>query len=202
METEKCKVTFLPSKKTFMVKQGADLLSSAIASGEYINSSCGGDGICGRCKVLIKKGDYRTEPTGRISHIDKEKGYVLACLTTVQGDLVVHIPKESRLQLDKIKEEDAKFLRLKGMYSTAENVSEGKPIIDEKVFTHSPLATKVTEVFRKNIHYMSQAVKDQIKKDSSPFDFLNLHYVQNQSESKALNNDKRPMIIIAGSYHS
>jgi len=55
---EKCKITFLPSKKTCMVKRGADLLSAAIACGVYINSSCGGDGICGRCKVLIKKGDY------------------------------------------------------------------------------------------------------------------------------------------------
>jgi len=67
------------------------------------------------------------------------------------------------------------------------------------IYVDSPLATKVTEVFRKNIHYMSQDVKNQITKDSSPFDFLNLHYVQNQAESKALNNDKRPMIIIAGS---
>ena len=143
METEKCKVTFLPSKKTCSVKHGADLLSTAIACGVYINSSCGGDGICGRCKVLIKKGNYRTEPTGRISHAEREKGYALACLTTVQGDLVVNVPKESRLLLDKIKDEEAKFLRLKGMYSTAENVSAGKPIIDEKVFTHSPLATKI-----------------------------------------------------------
>lgn len=143
METEKYKVTFLPSKKTCLVKCGADLLSTAIACGVYINSSCGGDGICGRCKVLIKKGDYKTEPTGRISHAEREKGYALACLTTVQGDLVVNVPKESRLLLDKIKEEEAKFLRLKGMYSTAENVSEGKPIRGEEVFTHSPLATKI-----------------------------------------------------------
>lgn len=67
------------------------------------------------------------------------------------------------------------------------------------IYVDSPLATKITEVFRRNIHYMNQDIKDKIRRDSSPFDFLNLHYIQNQMESKALNLDKRPMIIIAGS---
>lgn len=67
------------------------------------------------------------------------------------------------------------------------------------IYVDSPLATKITEVFRNNIHYMDSKVKAMMRNDISPFDFLNLSYVQDQQESKALNNDKRPMIIIAGS---
>ena len=67
------------------------------------------------------------------------------------------------------------------------------------IYVDSPLATRITEVFRNNVHYMHQEVKELIQNDSSPFDFLNLTYVQSQAESKALNNDQRPMIIIAGS---
>jgi len=140
---EKFKVNFKPLGKIAEAKKGADLLSVAVASGIYINSSCGGEGVCGRCKVVIKKGKYKTEPTGRISHDEKKKGYVLACLTTVEGDLEVYVPKESRLDLDKIKEEDARLHRLKGIYSETAEVDKGKPIISEEIFKHSPVSTKV-----------------------------------------------------------
>ncbi len=84
------------------------------------------------------------------------------------------------------------------IYVLAELFKEGS-IPPIPVYVDSPLATRVTEVFRRNVHYMDREVKDLIRSDASPFDFLHLHYVQDQRESKALNNDKRPMIIVAGS---
>ena len=140
---EKFKVIFKPSGKVAEVKKSADLLSAAVSCGVHINSSCGGEGVCGRCKVIIKKGKFRTEPTGRITHEEKKKGYVLACLTTVEGNLEVTVPKESRIDLGEIKEEDARLHRLKGFYSETAKVADGKPIISEEVFTHSPISTKI-----------------------------------------------------------
>jgi len=140
---EKYKVVFKPDKKVAEVKKGADLLSAAVSSGLHINSSCGGEGICGRCKVIIKKGKFRTEPTGRISREERKKGFVLACLTTVHGNLEVFVPRESRLDLGRIKEKDARLHRLKGIYSEALDIDKGKPIINENVFTHSPISTKL-----------------------------------------------------------
>ncbi|MGB2705530.1 MAG: ASKHA domain-containing protein [Candidatus Omnitrophota bacterium] len=140
---EKYKVVFKPSGKTAEVKKGADLLSAAVSCGVYINSSCGGEGVCGRCKVIIKKGKFRTEPTGRVSRQARKKGYVLACLTAVEGNLEVFIPKESRLDLSKVKEKEARLNRLKGIYSEAVEVDKGKPIISEDIFTHSPISTKI-----------------------------------------------------------
>ncbi len=137
------KVTFLPDKKTVSVKKGENLLHAGVQAGIFIHSSCGGDGVCGRCKVIIKKGDFRTEPTGRIAKNEKAKGYVLACLTSIQGPLTVEVPPESRIDLDKITEEEAKFLRLKGLFTPSEDSTGCESLLDEQLFKHSPLATKV-----------------------------------------------------------
>ncbi|MDB4349348.1 ASKHA domain-containing protein [Omnitrophica bacterium] len=139
---DKFKILFKPDDKKVQVKKGANLLYAAVQAGIYIHSSCGGDGVCGRCKVIIKNGKFRTEPTGRITIEEKDKGYVLACLTSVQGDLTVEIPPESRLDLDKVTKEEAKALRLKGLFTPAEEVVQQKGP-KERVFEHSPLATKI-----------------------------------------------------------
>ena len=140
---KKYKVLFEPSGKVARVEKGAGLLAAAVSCGVYINSSCGGEGVCGRCKVIIKKGKFRTEPTGRISHTERKKGYVLACLTVVEDNLEVFVPKESRLDLTKVKEKEAKLYRLKGIYSEAVEIDKGKPIINEEGFVHSPIAGKI-----------------------------------------------------------
>lgn len=143
-EEKRFTVTFFhPDPTKLEVKEGHNLLSAAVAAGIYINSSCGGDGVCGRCKVIVKKGQITTEPSGRISHEEREEGYVLACQTMIHSDIEVEVPPESRLELEKISEEDAKLLRLKGLYSEAVEVEKGESVIKESLFTHSPLATKL-----------------------------------------------------------
>lgn len=67
------------------------------------------------------------------------------------------------------------------------------------VYVDSPLATNITEAFQNNLDYMDKETSQAISRGESPFEFLNLRYIRQQKESKALNNDKRPMIIIAGS---
>lgn len=136
------RVTFKPDNKKIRVKKGANLLFAAVQAGIYIHSSCGGDGVCGRCKIIIKDGNFRTEPTGRVTTEEKAKGYVLACLTSVQEDLTVEIPPESRLDLDSVTMEEAKALRLKGLFTPAIDIAPQKGL-KEKVFKHSPLATKI-----------------------------------------------------------
>ncbi|MBN2097413.1 MAG: DUF4445 domain-containing protein [Candidatus Omnitrophica bacterium] len=134
---------FHPQATQIEVNKGRDLLSAAVAAGVHINSSCGGDGVCGRCKVIIKKGDVQSEPSGRISMLERQKGYVLACQSTVHSDVDVEVPAASRLELDKISEQDLKLLRLKGIYSEASDIDKGKRIIAKDIFAHGPLATKL-----------------------------------------------------------
>lgn len=139
MKPEEFTVKFLPDNITVKAKKGETVLAAAINADVHINSACGGDGTCGRCKVIINKGNFKTQPTGRISPEEKKKGYVLACLTAVHGDLEVLIPEESRLDFKQLSDEDARLLRLKGIYSEAEEVEAPRPIIDERIFAHSPL---------------------------------------------------------------
>ena len=74
-----------------------------------------------------------------------------------------------------------------------------KSIPSIPIYVDSPLATEITEVFKKHMSYFDEKTRQAIKQGSSPFEFLNLRYIRDQKESKRLNDDKRPMIIIAGS---
>jgi metallo-beta-lactamase family protein len=67
------------------------------------------------------------------------------------------------------------------------------------VYVDSPLAYEITEVFKYHYAYMNAHTRQAIDKGDSPFDLPNLHFIREQKDSKALNMDKRPMIIIAGS---
>lgn len=67
------------------------------------------------------------------------------------------------------------------------------------VYVDSPLALDITEVFKNHSSYMNDKTNLAIGRGHSPFEFLNLRFVRSQDESKSLNNNKRPMIILAGS---
>ncbi|MGE4358192.1 MAG: ASKHA domain-containing protein, partial [Candidatus Omnitrophota bacterium] len=139
---ETCKITFLPYNKTIEVSRATDLLSSALKAGIRIFNSCGGEGICGRCKVIIKDGKFNTEGSGRISTEERKLGYVLSCRTTPVTDLVVEIPPESRIEDIEILTAELKTERLAGLYTPAEEI-ESFPSVEKRIFTHSPLSTKV-----------------------------------------------------------
>jgi metallo-beta-lactamase family protein len=67
------------------------------------------------------------------------------------------------------------------------------------IYVDSPLATDITEVFEYHLDYLDELTREAILGGYSPFSLLNLRFIREQNESKALNTDKRPMIIIAGS---
>ncbi len=91
-------VTFQPNNLTVDVfRHGENLLRVAIAAGVHINASCGGNGACGKCRVIIEQGSPEAEPSAKISPEEWEKGYRLACTTKVVDDLTVMIPPESRI---------------------------------------------------------------------------------------------------------
>lgn len=87
----------LPSGKTLDVLAGENLLQALKRQNVYLVASCGGKGICGKCRIRIFEGNYKTESKGKLEPHEIEKGIVLACQTFPESDLVVDIPKESRL---------------------------------------------------------------------------------------------------------
>ncbi|HOT45873.1 MAG TPA: 2Fe-2S iron-sulfur cluster-binding protein, partial [Spirochaetota bacterium] len=90
-------LTLLPDNMTVAVPKGENLLRAAHAAGVHINSSCGGQGTCGKCRVLVKKGSVIGGKTEKVSDADYAKGYRLACLSHAETSLEVEIPPESRL---------------------------------------------------------------------------------------------------------
>ncbi len=50
----KRRVHFEPDNADIMVEKGSNLLQAAIDAGVHINASCGGAGVCGTCKVLLR----------------------------------------------------------------------------------------------------------------------------------------------------
>ncbi len=71
------------------------------------------------------------------------------------------------------------------------------PIIP--IYVDSPLATEITDSFVYHSDYMNNRTSEAISQGDNPFEFLSLRFVRDQKESKRLNVDKRPMVIIAGS---
>jgi len=141
-DIDKFTVTFVPDNKKIVVNKGQTILSAAISAGVDINSSCGGDGVCGRCKVIVKSGNVVSSPTGRLSLDEKKQGYYLACLTTIEEDIEIEVPEQSRADFAKLSPAEVE-MRLKGFYSTAEEIEESEAFVGEEIFVHSPLATKL-----------------------------------------------------------
>lgn len=120
-----------PFNKKILIRKGTDILSALIKSNIFITSSCGGKGICGRCKVKILRGDFYSEPTGKITEEEKNNNIVLACRTTILGNLEIEILPSSIIP-EKISKE----------FEKGEEFEHFK--IDlKKVYPFSPLVRKI-----------------------------------------------------------
>ena len=139
---QKFKVTFLPDNKSILVEKDKTILSAAISAGVYVNSVCGGDGVCGRCKVVLRKGQVSTQPNGIITAEERKNNIYLGCLTNIHSDLEVEIPENSRLNFDNLTPLELGE-RLGSLYSKAEDIQPVKTKFKEGFFKHSPFATKL-----------------------------------------------------------
>ncbi len=89
-------VTFEPDNIEIRVDKGTNLLEAALAAGVHINATCGGQGVCGKCRVMIEAGEVDSEKTEKISQDKYDAGWRQACRTSVMSDCTVRIPVESR----------------------------------------------------------------------------------------------------------
>jgi len=139
---EKFKIKFSPDNKTVEVANDSTILAAATSAGLYINSACGGDGVCGKCKVIVRKGKVISQPSGSITLEEKRQHIYLACLTTVHSDLEVEIPAESRQDFQNLTaaEIDA---RLKGLYTKSEDIESALDVSAKEAFNYSPLSRKI-----------------------------------------------------------
>ena len=67
------------------------------------------------------------------------------------------------------------------------------------VFLDSPMASKITEVFSHHPEMFDLGMQERMANHRSPFKFSGLKFVETSDESKAINNIKGTVMVIAGS---
>lgn len=94
----------MPVNRSTFVEEGTTIAEAARKADVYIKNLCGGQGICGQCRVQIISGKVSQEDKAKafFSKEELEKGYVLACQTKIYDNLEVLIPPESRMEGAKI----------------------------------------------------------------------------------------------------
>ncbi len=99
---KKYTVRFEPSGLKTEVAGGTVLLDAARQAGIYLSSICGGDGYCGKCKVIIDQGQFQARPTSLLTPEETRENMVLACQTRILSDMVVTVPKFHALETSQI----------------------------------------------------------------------------------------------------
>jgi len=127
------RVTFFPSEESIEAESGTTLLDAAKQAGVFVASICGGDGICGKCRLVVQSGDVEASPTTLLSRKEIQAGYVIACQTKVVGDVEVVVPPESRGEGAQILiDQDAQ--RFRALYPTT---------AEQAFYRHDPLVQKL-----------------------------------------------------------
>jgi uncharacterized 2Fe-2S/4Fe-4S cluster protein (DUF4445 family) len=99
-------IVFEPEGRRVNMHVGTTIFQAAMEAGIGIRSECGGKGLCGKCKVVVK--DFKA--LDRLTKVEKEHlseleielGYRLACQAKILRNVMVMVPPESRLAIRKI----------------------------------------------------------------------------------------------------
>jgi len=122
------KITFLPDKKNIKVNEGTTILETLEKVGMNINTPCGGKGICGKCKVLVKEGITAATPIEEVilSKEEIKKGFRLACQNKLFKNTVIEIPPEIRLDFKRVFSSNLKgdIDRIKNNFSLGTNLKK------------------------------------------------------------------------------
>jgi len=89
------KITFMPSGRAVDVPAGTSILQAAMEAGLHINASCGGAGVCGKCRVVVERGRVEGGRSEKLSAEDMDAGMRQACTALAQGDVTIRVPGES-----------------------------------------------------------------------------------------------------------
>ena len=74
-----------------------------------------------------------------------------------------------------------------------------KTLMKAPVYVDSPLAISATEVFKENTELFDEKTKEEILRGDNPLEFPGLKFTRTADESKELNEDETPSIIISAS---
>ncbi|MHB8589165.1 MAG: ASKHA domain-containing protein [Candidatus Dormibacteraceae bacterium] len=99
MIQRKLEVRYLPFDRTTRVPPGTTLFSAAHWIGLPIDSTCGGRGTCGKCKVRVVEGrtDAETADHRLLRPAEIEDGWRLSCQARIYDDMTCEVPQLLRV---------------------------------------------------------------------------------------------------------
>jgi len=107
-EMSKLRIVFQPYGKRAEATAGSNVFEVAREIGLNLSSVCGGEGRCGKCRIIIRSGNELLSPPSEsekrlFSEEDLDNGFRLACQTTIrrEGMVTVEVPAESRVDQHK-----------------------------------------------------------------------------------------------------
>lgn len=166
--------------------------------------------IEGDGKSIIFSGDLGNPPVPIIKDTEfiHDADYVV--MESTYGDRKHETGSEREFDLEKIIEKTytnngVLLIPAFAMERTQELLFEIRDLISSNripkmgVFIDSPLAIKATEIYPKYAKYFDEEAKKQFSSSSQLFDFPELKMVSSVEESKAIDANNSPKIIIAGS---
>ncbi len=117
-DTRDALVLFMPSGRRGRFPIGTPVLQAARSVGAYVESVCGGRGICGRCQVTVAEGHFAKHGISSASEnlspfSATETRYAekrtlgadrrLSCSAKIMGDLVIDVPQDVQVNRQTIR---------------------------------------------------------------------------------------------------
>lgn len=97
-------LTVLPERRSVQLAPSETVLDACRRVGVLLQASCGGEGTCGKCAVLVRMGDAPADATNvrGLTADEARDGYRLACRLVPRGDMTIEVPASSRADDDQI----------------------------------------------------------------------------------------------------
>ena len=137
---------------------------------------------------LIMESTYGNRLHGKME--DQSEKFIQILLETIErgGNLIIPSFAVGRTQ---------EILYEINKYAAKEGYAEKLKKIP--VYVDSPLAVHATEIFKENPAYYDKEALDYLLKGDNPIEFDSLHLVESTEESRSLNDDPTPKVIISAS---
>ncbi len=161
-------------------------------------------------KKIAFTGDLGNSPSPLLNDTEIPKNIDYLVMESVYGDRN-HEHKEERREklkqvlLQGIEKEGAIIIptfsieRTQVLLYEINNMIEDGEIPKLPVFVDSPLAIKVTEIYKKHLDSFNKSLQKEIKEGDDIFNFPGLQMIKNPEDSKEIEKVKGSKIVLAGS---
>ena len=161
-------------------------------------------------KVILFTGDLGNSPSPILPDTEKVTDVDYLIMESVYGDRN-HESKDDRRKFleetieDNYKRRGTLIIPTFSLERSQELLFELNALVENNripvmpIFLDSPLAIRLTEIFKQYKNYFNERAQQAMKSDKYLFDFPGLHSTLKSEESRMIGNMPNPKIVIAGS---